>query len=99
MDSTKKRKLNDISDKEDSSKEKQKLEQEKRLKKVKLILEKKSRINSVIYSLDRNMNVLRQEIKDLDNELYSVCPHEWVRDWDSYEPCGPTPKICKHCQL
>ena len=45
------------------------------------------------------MQVLKEEIRDLDNKLYSVCPHEWVRDWESFEPCGPTPKICKYCQL
>lgn len=108
MDSNKKRKLDDTSNKEDelssqnhnnSVLDKQKIEKTRRLKEVKIILDKKKRINSVIYSLERNMQVLKEEIRDLDNKLYSVCPHEWVRDWESFEPCGPTPKICKYCQL
>ena len=95
MDSNKKRKLDDTKETET----KEDLEKNKRLKKVENILERKKRINSVIYSLERNLSLLRDEIRDIDNKLYNVCPHEWVRDWDTYEPCGRTPKICKHCQL
>lgn len=54
---------------------------------------------SEIYSNFNRNNILRKKINELDKKLHRVCPHKWVRDYDQYEPCGPTPKMCEYCGL
>ena len=75
------------------------IEKEEKLQHVQYLLNKKRNLNTILYGIEKNIRLLKKEIDDIDNELYQSCPHEWVRDWDAYEPCGPTPKICKHCNL
>ena len=38
-------------------------------------------------------------IYSVDNMIRKKCDHVWVIDTSSYEPCGPTPKICEKCGL
>ena len=58
--------------------------------------------NKYYIEIDANISKnikLRKQINELDAKLKKICPHKWVRDWDQYEPCGPTPKICEYCGL
>ena len=75
------------------------LEKTIKLKEVAKLLSKKKNINSVIYSLYNNVNILKDQINEIDNELNKVCPHNWVIDYDSYGSSDHTPKICTHCEL
>ena len=59
----------------------------------------KNQFYKKIYSNINENNVLRNKIRLINKELNKVCPHKWVRDWDQYEPCGRTPKICEYCGL
>ena len=68
-------------------------------KQIDIINQEKNMINNEIYSSFRRIDNLRSRIRELDKKLNKVCPHKWVRDWDQYEPCGRTPKICEFCGL
>ena len=72
------------------------LSTDERLKKVDKLLDKKKKLNQVIYSLYNNITILKDQIGNINKEINYICPHEWVRDW---ETCSndKTPKKCKHC--
>lgn len=80
----------------------------KKIKASKLTDEIKNKIDKInkvkqnmyneIYENIRRNNCLRDEINKLDKELYNICPHNWVRDYDQFS-YDSTPKICEYCGL
>jgi hypothetical protein len=85
--------LNDLSDKD-----KEKYYDEKRLESIersKKVMTEIDNIEGYIYGLQEHLKVLKEKER---NHKLKYCDHEWVIDYDTcWDPCGPTPKICKHC--
>lgn len=59
--------------------------------------DKKSKIEEQIYSLEEKIIDKKLEYDSISKQIYNKCNHQWIPDRDQYEPCGPTPKICRIC--
>ena len=51
-----------------------------------------------IFSLENEINVLKNDIKGLEKKLYLSCDHIWIREIDS-GPYGTKHFICKTCNI
>jgi hypothetical protein len=84
---------NDLSDKD-----KEKYYDEKRLESI----ERSKKVTVEIDNIEGYVYRLQQYLKELKekerNHKLRHCNHEWIIDYDTcWDPCGPAPKICKHC--
>lgn len=81
-----------------SADNKEKYYDEKRLESIersKKVMTEIDNIEGYIYGLQEHLKVLKEKER---NHKLKYCDHEWVIDYDTcWDPCGPTPKICKHC--
>jgi hypothetical protein len=49
-----------------------------------------------IWDLERKMNALKKENKNLEKIIYKTCEHNWERDWDDLYSRH---KVCTKCKL
>ena len=49
-----------------------------------------------IWDLERKINALKKENKNLEKNIYKTCEHNWERDWDDLYSRY---KVCTKCKL
>ena len=63
-------------------------------------LELKDKINEkkdIVYQLEKNLKILRSELKDQINQLQSICNHSYVRECTTSGCYAEYHYICKYC--
>jgi hypothetical protein len=63
------------------------------------IIQKTRELNRKMCRLYHEITKIEDECVKLKKIRFNKCEHKFVIDHESYEPCGPTAKICTHCHM
>lgn len=56
-----------------------------------------SNIGYSVSSVKHEISCLESHVHKLTQLIQENCDHDMIIDRNTFEPCGPTPRICRKC--